>query len=336
MSRRFFTSLLFIAFISFSSTSASAQDVNEYYSKAKKFINKSKLDSASFYLAKALELSPDNLDILEDLLYVQYLDRDFVKAITLGKNLIERKDATVKTFQLVGMTYKEIAEFKEAKKVYDKAILLFPNSGVLYNEYGDLYSQMQKPAEAIKMWEKGIEVDPSFSSDYYFAAKYYAENKNPVWALLYGETFVNIESLSDRTAEIKEMLASMYKRISAPGFLTARNSNFAQAVTATFAKQAPIPVNSFNVPALTLMRMNFINDWNKENNIKFPFKLYEYHNQLIKEGLFDAYNQWLFSSYNQDAYEAWKQANKDKQSAYEKFVGGRVYKIPAGQYYQSK
>jgi tetratricopeptide (TPR) repeat protein len=335
MNRKFYIALLFIAFTSFSS-SVFAQDVNEYYSKAKKFINKSKLDSATFYLSKALEISPDNLEILEDLLYVQYLDRDFVKAVSLGKNLAARADAGVKTFQLVGMTYKEIAEFKEAKKVYDKALLKFPNSGMLYSEYADLFSQMQKPAEAIKLWEKGIEVDPGFNSNYYFASKYYAETNNMVWALLYGETFVNIESLTDRTVEIKQMLADLYKHISTPGFLNGKGNVFAQSVVSTLSKQPPIPMNNLNVKSLTLMRMNFMNDWNKENNAKFPFKLFEYHNQLIKEGLFDAYNQWLFSAFDADAYEAWKQANKQKQAAFQNFVGGRVYKIPAGQYYQTK
>jgi Tfp pilus assembly protein PilF len=336
MSRRILTPILFIALIIFCSSNASAQDVNEYYSKAKKFINNSKLDSANFYLGKALELSPNNLEMLEDLLYVQYLDRDFTKAISLGKNLSERPDASVKTFQLAGMVYKEIADFKEAKKVYDKALQKFPASGVLYNEYGDLLSQMQKPAEAIKQWEKGIEMDPGYSSNYYFAARYYAENKNPVWAMLYGETFVNIESLTDHTAEIKELLAGLYRKISAPGFLVARNNAFASAVATTFAKQPPIPLNSINVLSLTTLRMAFIKEWNKENNAKYPFKLFEYHDQLIREGLFDAYDQWLFSSLDPAASKSWAEANKEKVAAFQKFQGGRVYKVPAGQYYQTK
>lgn len=332
MSRRYIASILFIVSVCFASASF-AQDSNEFYSKAKKFINKGKMDSANYYLGKALELSPNNLEMLEDLLYVQYLDRDFVKAVTLGKNLAERPDASVKTFQLVGMTYKEIAEFKEARKVYDKALLKFPSSGLLYNEYGDLFSQMSKPEEAIKMWEKGIEVDPGFNSNYYFATKYYYDNKNPVWAMLYGETFVNIESLSDRTREIKELLSILYSQAAEPGFLKAKNNAFAQAIAGTITRE--LPKGSVNVQSLTLMRMNFINNW-KENSSKYPFRLFEYHDQLIKEGLFDAYNQWLFASFDYDGYEKWKAANKDKQAAYEKFVGGRVYKVPAGQYYQTK
>jgi len=328
-----FHSLLLLVFSLLFAGSSFSQDATAFHATAKKFINRGKLDSANFYLSKALELSPDNLEMLEDLLYVQYLNRDFVRAVTLGKSLAERSDATVKTFQLVGMTYKEIAEFKEARKVYDKALIKFPNSGLLYNEYGDLFTQMNKADEAIKMWEKGIEADPSFNSNYYFAMKYYADNKNPVWALLYGETFVNIESLTERTREIKELLAVLYSQVADPGFLRAKNNAFAQAVAGTITKE--LPQGSVNVQNLTLMRMNFINSW-KENSSRFPFKLFEYHDQLIKEGLFDAYNQWLFASFDYEAYDRWKAANKEKQAAYEKFVGGRVYKLPTGQYYQTK
>jgi Tfp pilus assembly protein PilF len=335
MSRRIFIPFLFIALFFFASSSSSAQDANEFYSTAKKFINKGKLDSANYYLGKALALSPDNLEMLEDLLYVQYLDRDFSKAISLAKNLIGRSDAGIKTFQVAGMVFKEIADFKEAKKVYEKALLKFPNSGVFYNEYGDLLSQMNKPSEAIKQWEKGIEMDPGYSSNYYFAARYYAANKNPVWAILYGETFVNIESLTDRSTEAREMLTWLYKQISTPGFLTTANNVFAGAVVTTYSKQPPIPQNDLSVQGLTLLRMNFINDW-KAYNARFPFKLFEYHEQLIKEGLFDAYNQWLFSSFDANAYKSWVEANKEKQAAFQQFVGGRVYKVPTGQYYQTK
>ncbi len=329
---KFLSLLLFACSLLFAGSSFS-QDATAFHATAKKFINKGKLDSANFYLAKALELSPDNLEMLEDLLYVQYLNRDFIKAVTLSKNLAARSDAGVKTFQLVGMTYKEIAEFKEARKVYDKALLKFPNSGLLHNEYGDLFSQMSKPDEAIKMWEKGIEVDPGFISNYYFATMYYADHKNLVWSLIYGETFVNIESLTDRTREVKELLAMLYSQVSQPGFLKAKNNAFAQAVAGTIIRE--LPTGSINVQNLTLMRMNFINNW-KENSSKFPFRLFEYHDQLIKEGLFDAYNQWLFASFDYDGYEKWKSGNKEKQAIFERFVAGRVYKLPTGQYYQTK
>ena len=337
MNRRFYTSLLIIILIAFSSTVLSAQTATEYYSKAKTLMNHGKLDSAAFYLYKALELSPDDLSMLEDQVYLEYLRRDFAKAITIGKKIVTRADAGIKTFQLAGMAFKEIADYKEAKKVYELGVAKFPNEGLLYAEYGDMYAAMNKKSDAIKIWEKGIEMDPGHSRNYYFATLYYAENRNPLWAILYGENFVNIESLSERTTEIKGVITDLYKKISTPGYLAAKNNPFAAAVVATFSKQPPLSLSMLNVEALTSLRMAFIKDWYLQNSNKFPFKLFEYHDQLIKEGMFDAYNQWLFgTSLNAAAYTAWIDANKEKMATFQKFTGGRVYKIPAGQYYQTK
>lgn len=337
MNRRFFTPFLFIALFAFCSSVASAQTATEYYSKAKTLMNYGKLDSAAYFLYKALEFSPDELPMLEDQVYLEYLRRDFAKAITVGKKIVTRPDAGTKTFQLVGMAFKEIADYKEAKKIYESALQKFPNSGLLYAEFGDMYAAMNKKTEAIKMWEKGIEMDPGHSSNYYFATLHYAENRNPLWAILYGENFVNIESLSDRTTEIKGIITDLYKKISTPGFLAPKNNAFASAIATTISKQPPVSLSALTVEALTSLRMGFIRDWYQQNSTTFPYKLFEYHDQLIKEGMFDAYNQWLFgTSLNAAAYTAWMDANKEKMAVFQQFTGGRVYKIPAGQYYQSR
>lgn len=337
MNRRFFTSFLIVAFFTFSFSVASAQTATEYYSKAKTLMNDGKLDSAAYFLYKALELSPEDLPMLEDQVYLEYLRRDFAKAITVGKRIVTRPDAGTKTFQLVGMAFKEIADYKEAKKIYELALQKFPNSGLLYAEFGDMYAAMNKKSEAIKLWEKGIEMDPGHSSNYYFATLYYAENRNPLWAILYGENFVNIESLSDRTTEIKAVITDLYKKISTPGYLSPKNNAFASAVATTFSKQPPVSLSMLNVEALTSLRTSFIKDWYQQNSTIFPYKLFEYQDQLIKEGMFDAYNQWLFgTSLNAAAYTAWMDANKEKMATFQKFTGGRVFKIPAGQYYQTK
>jgi tetratricopeptide (TPR) repeat protein len=276
--------------------------------------------------------------MLEDQVYLEQLKRDYIKSLQLGKILIERSDAGVKTFQLVGLTYKAIADYKEARKLYDRALLKFPNSGVLYNEYGDLYSQMGKSSDAIKQWEKGIELDPAYGNNYYYAAKHYAGHKNPLWAMLYGEIFVNIESYSERTNEMKVILTELFKRISAPGFIKVSKDNvFAVAVAANWAKQSPIALNSVTVESLTSLRTSFIKDWYIINSSKFPYKLFEYQDQLAKEGLFDAYNQWLFgAAINEPAYNSWSSVNKSKMEAFKKFQAGRVFKVPVAQYYQTK
>lgn len=329
-----FAASLAILLISFNS---SAQTAEEYYSKARRFINQSRLDSASYYIDKALRLSPDDIAMLEDQVYIEFLRRDFAKALPLGKALIARPTATVKSFQLYGMTLKEIADYKEAKKCYETGIQRFPASGLLYADYGVMLMEAKKKSDAIRSWEKGIEMEPSYSANYFHAAQYHADNKNPFWAILYAENFVNIESLSDRTLEAKSLLTTLYRKISAPGFLNAKGNAFANAVISTLNRQPAVPVNSLNVDALTLLRSAFSKEWSLGFKNQYPYRLFEYHEQLMKEGLFEAYNQWLFgAALNQETYDTWTAANKDKMDAFQKYAGSRIYKVPAGQYYQSK
>src|SRR5207344_2726491 len=105
------------------------------------------------------------------------------------------------------------AEYKECDKMYREGLVKFPNSGVLYSEYGDLLTTTQSTDAAITYWEKGIKADPNYSSNYYFAAKYYAQKGNVIWGLLYSEIFVNIESFTKRTEEIKSILFGGYQKL---------------------------------------------------------------------------------------------------------------------------
>src|SRR5205085_10449286 len=103
-----------------------------------------------------------------------------------------------------------LKQSKEADAMYKKRIKKFNKSGALYNEYGELLSSMQNAA-AINQWEKGIEMDPSYSGNYYNAAKYYYFTTDKIWSIIYAEIFINIEPLSARTTEVKSLLFDSYK-----------------------------------------------------------------------------------------------------------------------------
>jgi hypothetical protein len=62
--------------------------------------------------------------------------------------------------------------------------------------------------------------------------------------------------------------------------------------------------------------------------------LYEWHKQLLKEGAFAAYNQWLFGSVdNLAGYQNWVNANKKEYTAFANMQRNILFKIPTGQYY---
>ncbi|HYE54789.1 MAG TPA: tetratricopeptide repeat protein, partial [Chitinophagaceae bacterium] len=206
--------LSFLLICLLSATFLVAQDstLKTLHDNARAFQRQGDYANAVLVLNRALERDPKNLEVLKDLAFTYYLQRDFVRARETAKPLPERPDADVQSFQILGLVYKALEERKECEKLYKAGLKKFPNSGMLYNEYGEMLWTKQD-YNAIKYWEKGIEVDPNYSGNYYNAAKHYYFTYDKVWSLIYGEIFVNLESYSKRTAEIKTLLLDGYKKL---------------------------------------------------------------------------------------------------------------------------
>jgi hypothetical protein len=112
-------------------------------------------------------------------------------------------------------------------------------------------------------------------------------------------------------------------------------SPFAKAYLQTMGKQATMANRGITTETLTAIRTRFILDWYANNAVKFPFRLFDYHQQLIREGMFEAYNQWLFGTVeNLSAYDNWTKTHADTYNSFTTFQKGRIFKIPSGQYYQ--
>jgi hypothetical protein len=85
-----------------------------------------------------------------------------------------------------------------------------------------------------------------------------------------------------------------------------------------------------------MIRSRFILDWYQTYASKYPFKLFDYQRQLLQEGMFEAYNPWLFGAVdNLAAYDSWAKSHPDQFEAFDKFQRSRVFRMPPGQYYQS-
>ena len=335
MKRYFF----FFAGFMFCMAALAQDDIKTLHETAKTFMRSGDFDNAVIVLTRALEQDKKNLELQKDLVMSYYLKRDYAKALDGVKVLIERDDADVVCFQLGGNVYKALEEPKECEKVYKKGLKKFPKSGPLYSEYGELL-WATKNFSAIDQWEKGIQVDPAYGGNYYNAALYYFYTKDKVWSLVYGEIFVNMESLSQRGLAMKQQLLKVYKeKLFADADLMKgeekNKSEFARAFLQTMAKQSSIANKGITAETLTMIRTRFILDWYTANAAKFPLRLFDYQQQLLKEGMFEAYNQWLFGAVEDlAAYDNWSKTHTDQYEAFNNFQKNRVFRMPAGQYYQ--
>lgn len=331
---------LLLLFVSFSSFTLFAQDdVKTLHETAKNFMRSGDYDNAILVLNRALQKDQKSLDLQKDLIMSYYLKRDFAKALEGVKQVVDRSDADVMTYQIAGNVYKALEEVKDCEKMYKKALKKFPKSGPLYSEYGELLWAL-KDFSAIEQWETGIRVDPGYSGNYYNAAMYYFYAKDKVWSLIYGEIFVNMESLGERGTAMKQLLLQGYKeKLFADADLMkgeeGNKSPFAKSFLQVMNKQASIANNGITTETLTMIRTRFILDWFTTSAMRYPFRLFDFHKQLISEGMFNAYNQWLFgTTENLLAYENWTKTHAEEYNNFIRFQQSRVFRMPPGQYYQ--
>ncbi len=314
-----------------------SQTAKELQETARSFMQQADYSNAVLVLNRAIQMEPQNIDIAKDLSLSYYLQADNTKALEIIKPLLDREDADDQCYQIAGNIYKQLAQVKEADKLYRKGIKKFPESGAMYNELGELLLA-QNDNTAIKQWEKGIQVDPGFAKNYYNASKFYYIGSSKIWSILYGEIFINMEPFSRRTTEMKSLLLDSYKKLFADAKLVAsteEKNQFTEAFITNMNKQTNIAATGINTETLTMIRSRFILDWYNSDGDKLPFKLFELQRQLLQDGLFEAYNQWLFGSVqNLAAYQNWTTAHAVESNDLNRFQRGRIFKLPSGQYYR--
>ena len=306
---------------------------------ARTLVQKGDYDNAVVILERAKQQEPDNIEILQDLCFANYLKRDFAKAIEVGKEMVAKPNAEPQSFQTLGLAYKAIASYNDCGKLYRTALRKFPNSGVIYNEYAELFALQNEMEEAITLWEKGIELDPSYSSNYYNATMYYAKKSNWIRAALYGELFLNLESYSTRTEEIKEKLFDAYKVLISSAAVQQLtevkiNSAFEKTILEILAKLNADNKQPAGIDRVISIRTRLVIEWFQGKQKNYPFRLFDHQQYLLNQGLFEAYNYWLFSpAIGVDAVQVWQKAHTKETDSYKVFQQSRVFKIPVGEYY---
>ena len=315
---------------------AQQDDVEKLHENAKTFMRQGDYANASLILVRALDQAPGNRQIAKDLAYAYYLQKQNQKALDVVKPMLDKQIADDQTYQIAGTIYSAMGQFKEAEKVYKDGIKTYPDSGPLYNEYGELLYRMRDNS-SIKVWEKGIEIDPSYSKNYYNACKYYYRTSDKIWSLLYGEIFINLESFTSRTTEVKNILVDGYKKLFAdPDLLkdSKGKNKFELAYLATMNKQNSVVTSGINPESLTMIRTRFILDWYQEYASQFPFKLFGIQKDLLEKGLFAAYDQWIFgATQNLAAYQNWIASHASEHEAFNQYLKDRILKFPSGQFY---
>jgi tetratricopeptide (TPR) repeat protein len=295
--------LAFLISVLFTLT-APAQTSKELIERAKIFTGQGDFENAISTLQKARLADPASSEAIQSLSFVYFLQRDFAKAIEIGKIAIAMPGAEEQAFQILGLSYKSIASYREASKMYQAALKKFPTSGVIYNEYAENLALEGNQKAAIALWEEGIEKAPNFSGNYFNAVRYYDGKEELEKSIYYAEVFLNLESYSTRTTDIKNILVKAYTQYLNIG-------------------------SSITIEQIQAYRKELFNKSTaNEKKPVLPGGLYEHWKYLIAQGTFDAYNQWLLGeSLNKPLFTSWVAAHQKEWDSFLAFQKSRVFKL---------
>jgi tetratricopeptide (TPR) repeat protein len=244
------------------------------------------------------------------------LSGNYKDAVETLQPLMDKRETDEAFYDVLAASWAAQDDARKAKTVLKNGLQHFPASGLLYYDLGHLYDMEKKPEEALKAWEEGINANPGYARNYCNAAKKYLNSEDVMPGLLYGEIYLNIAQDTDDADTLKKMLFSGYKKmfdnIAKPDRVEQSEQQeataFMDAVKKTYAKLTPVVSDGVTTENLTMVRIRFLMDWYDTYGGKYPYSLFAYHDYLVRNGLFDIYNEWLFGKAESiTEYKAWNQ-----------------------------
>ncbi len=329
--------ILLLCFILSSPAFAQTERVKELYNTGIELMDKGEYDASIEKLTEALSMDPNNAGIHYEIGLAHYLKGDYKMALEATNKITKSKKVFDQIYQLRGNSYDMLGNWEKAIKTYEEGLKKFPNSGPLYLESGVVMLKGQQEQKALTYFEKGIAVAPLHPSNYYWAAKLFlGSSEEEVWGMLYGELFRMLEPNSERSTEISKMLYDTYKSEIKFTSDTTISVSFSKNNVINFSKKQ----SSFSLPfgmlsyepvlamsvagtkqidlnSLHQIRSNFVeNFYKQEINKKFDNIVFKWHQTLLDQNHFEAYNYWLLKAGNPDEFDAWMEENEPKFDAF--------------------
>lgn len=305
-------------------------EVKRMQQSAQDYLNRADYPNAVMMYSQAIRLAPSDVSLRRDLAYAYYLSGDAKKAKEIIDPVVSSNVADELTYQVASGVEMALSNPGKARRILNDGLVKYPYSGVLYNSKGNLMNKDKSTKDALDAYLMGIKVEPGYPMNYYNAAKIYSQNNNAIWALIYSEIYVNLDPTSKRTTEVKKQMIDAYRILFTPNNNEALPSFNAKATTdkelksfddvfkKTMNSCAPAIADGLNTENLIMLRTRFMLAWYKDFSINYPMTLFTYQNKMLHDGVYDAYNQWLFGAVdNSSEFSLWVKVNSKEYGNYE-------------------
>lgn len=299
--------------------------------KAMQAFEKKDYDGAIAFFKKALETDKNNADYMYEIGLAYVMKKDFEKAIAQLQSITDLSTARDNYYQLLGNLYAERDDSVKARETYQAGLKRFPKSGRLRMELALLHLQHRMLDEALDELEEGIQTDPTFPLNYFWAAQTYKGTNEKIWCELYGELFENLDPNSVRSDKMhllvydifrvvfedfeqsKKMTFSKVQKGSTDASSTGPSfeDKYNEIMTASangllFNRDFEIPIASIDT-----IRTRFITTWYKQKlNEKFPNAVFERQKQIADNGLMRPYTYYIFGHAKPLEFEDYLKKNK--------------------------
>lgn len=322
------TLLLFCIYFSSIYSQTKEEKAYEKGKEAVQLMDKGKIDESLILLQEARKLDSRSFDYPYEMAYAYCLKEDYNEAIKILKKIEKHKDVSDMLYQMLGNCYDYLGDSNEAVKTYEKGLKKFPDSGCLNLEMGNMQMAQNNYEKALYYFENGIDADPSFPSNYYWATKLFCDSEDEVWGMIYGEIFMNLERNSPRTVEISKLLHDTYineiKVLSDSSISVSFSKNntinphniklpFGIGIYEPILMLSIASIKDINMNTLNKVRSNFIDIYYSKNlDETRPNVLFAYQKKVKQAGHMDAYNHWILMQGDTTGFLEWKLANEDK------------------------
>lgn len=292
-----------------------------------RLMNDGHVDESIKLLKETIGAHPDCYHCRYELAYAYSLKKDYPETVEILEKLEKHKDANDQLYQMLGNSYDDMGDSNKAMKVYRQGLEKFPNSGKLYLEQGIVLIRNEEYGKALEYFEKGIEKEPAFPSNYYWACRLFCGSDEDAWGMIYGEIFMNMERNTRRTSEISKLLYEQYRNnikidgntvsvsFSKNSAVTSPKMLFGVGVYEPVLLASIASVRSIDIHTLDSIRTKFVGLYFEKGYEKlFPNVLFTYQQQIEKAGYLSAYNHWLLMQGDNNAFEEWHTENREEWS----------------------
>lgn len=124
-------------------------------------LNNGEINQAILRLERAREKRPDSLDFALALSKALSVNKNWEKVIKILKPFLNPDLKSYEPFYLTGRAYHNLQDLSQALENYRKALSIKGLDTDILNSIGDCYLKLGEKGEAIKAFEKSLEINPS-------------------------------------------------------------------------------------------------------------------------------------------------------------------------------